>query len=1518
MKKIKAFRAMCSLLLIAVMILSCLPMTAYAAEMPHYDYSSFRARQFTWVITPGNNTGEQFYNLVDSLHYTGYGPDVKNKTYIAAGPYDYMYDAGWFWATDCKNRTYSDGTYYVYRFAHNYNNWYMREDVITLRVRYVINAQTEGAPAGYGGVLKDGASVSSLEVKPGESITLEVVQVPGHKANVTYGDAKCTVSGNKYTFRNVDRNFTFKVVYEAVDFSTVSFTQPANATISVNGSTKSPVTVISGVPYTVSVSATTGNTVSSVKVDGLDQGKSGASVTAKPIAGSKGSTHTVSAETSAVTISVRDSASMAHTNGQNEAIAVKNIFNAIYLSSSANYSVDDVSTSTMDNKPVIVQVYAKNAYSGSYSWTDLNIYSFVENYVDEQYEITVRLKVGNHVSNACKLSLYNGNIAQNPITKEYTAKPVALSTANGADFSWTSSYYRSFIGALTYYDSSANQLNSAPTEPGSYYVRILIYEYNEGAILYASTMHSALIPLTITEQELTTTALKNVSGSKVYDGKAATPSFTATVVGSEVSTDWYLTAGNTASFPFELSYDYSEDGESFVAGLPTNAGTYTVKVTCGDKTATGTYVISPKPVTVHITASDKTYDGTTNATVFASVDTGIEEESINISGLTGSFPSADASDTPYTIVLDQSEMSITYGRSNAANYDLTVPETAQASILPAQLRDVSVRQIGTLTYDGSNQTPAVEAKAYTIGDTPAEITYSMAEEGTYGDLPSFEMPGDYTVYYKAAAKNHETVNGSFTVTMNKLENAWTVEPSISNWTYGDTASAPIAAAKHGSVTYSYTGVANDGESYLSPNPPTKAGTYSLICTVEESDTYTALNKEIPFSIERADYDLSAVKWTYTGPFDYDGKEHSVTVDQNTLPEGVSLLSLNGGKGTAVGVYTATIGLNYDRDNYNYPGNLTLTWEIKNDWQPVVNVDYTVTEPNENGWLNDDFAVYPAEGYLISVENTADTVWIPMISYTGNAVNGRLTFYLRDEETGRISLAATENFKIDTTAPYGELSYDSVNSWSNVVDPVTFDLFYKSHLVASLFAGDDLSGLDTAEYHVAEAAADPAAITDWKPVSADAVTVPAENGKQFVCYIRLTDQAGNVTYLSSNGAEFDTEAPAVDGAEDGDIFYVTTAVTVTDQHLVSLKLNGEDVTSPILLSGEAGTELLIEAEDVAGNRTELHVTMSSLEELAGKLEGKTEDDVTSDDYSDIEDVLDALEEIDLSNATEEEKSAAEELLNTAEGLQDAVDEAQNAVVAESVNNTMQVTEENVKPGDREDLEQAKEVLEAALENYESNYTEEEQQILCDQIDRIEDALEVLDRVEEAEALFEALPETAQPDDKAALDAYFEAEEAYEALSDYEKSIFSEELKEKLDALGEALVDYRILEGDNTEWTKSSGKDVTVKSNGLFSKFTGFEVDGELVDPANYTAAAGSTVVTLKSEFLQTLKNGKHTLAFVYPDGRAEGTLVIKSAGASVISPVTGDSTRILPWCALLLVSAVSAVLLLQDRKRKSVH
>ena len=1519
MKNKKVLRSIGSLLLMAVMLLSCLPMTAHAAEMPYYDTSSFGAREFTWVITPGDNTGEQFYNLVDSLHYTGYGPDVKDKTYITDDPYDYMYDDGWFWATDCKNRTYTDGTYYVYRFAHNYNNWYMREDVITLRVRYVVKAQTEGAPAGYGGVLKDGAAVSSVEAKPGESITLEVVQVPGHKANVTYGDAKCTVSGNKYTFSNVDRNFTFKVTYEAVDFSTVSFAQPSGATISVNGSTDSPVTVISGIPYTVTVNAVTGKVVSSVKVDGADQGKSGMSVTVKPTAGSKGSAHTVSAETSAVTISVRNSAAMAHTNGQEEAAAVRNIFNAIYLSSTAGYTVNDVSTGLMDNKPVIVQAYAKNSFTGSYLWSDLNIYTFVEEYVDGQSEITVRLKVGNQYSETCRLTLYNGNIAAAPITKEYTAKPVAISTHNGKDISWTSSYPVSYIGGFTYYDSNKTKLSGAPAEPGSYYVRAVLYENRTDAIINIPvSSYSNYIPLTITEQELTLTELKNLATGKVYDGKAAALTFTATVVGSEVSTDWNLTAGNTDSFPFELTYSYSQNGTDFISGLPTDAGSYTVKITSGEKTLTGTYEITPRPVTAHITVSDKTYDGTADATIFVSVDTGIESESISISGITGAFPSADASDTPYIITLDQSAMEILYLRCEAANYDLTVPETVQASIHAAQLRDVSVEQIGKLTYTGDPQTPAVKATAFTAAGTPAEITYSLAEDGTYGSLPEFELPGTYTVYYKAAAKNHETVIGAFSVIMEKAENAWRIEPAITGWTYGDTPAAIIPGeAAYGTVTYTYTGTANDGTAYTHTDPPTKAGNYTLICTAEESDTYTALNKEIPFRIERADYDLSAVKWTYTGPFDYDGKEHSVMVDPNTLPEGVSILSLSGGFDTEVGVYTATIALNYDADNYNYPGNLTLTWEIKNDWQPVVNVDYTVTEPNENGWLNDDFVVYPAEGYLISVENTADTVWIPMISYTGNAVNGRLTFYLRDEETGRISLAATENFKIDTTAPYGELSYDSVNSWSNVVDPVTFDLFYKNHLVASLFAGDDLSGLDTAEYYVAEAAADPAAITDWKPVSADTVTIPAENGKQFVCYIRLTDQAGNVTYLSSDGAEFDTAAPLIGDLEDGDVLYVTTAVTVTDENLTAVKLDGEDVAPSFSLAGNTEAQYVIEAADAAGNTTTVTVIMRPLAELEEKLEGLTEENVTSDDGYDVKAVTDALQNADLSHAAEEEKTLAEDLLSRAEALQDAIDEAQNAVMTDAITGTLQTTKDTVKPEQREDLEQAKEDLEAASEQYENNYTEEEQQILRDQIDRIEAALEVLDHVAEAESVFEALPEAAEPDDEDALEAYFDAKEAYEALSEYEESIFSEALKEKFEVLGKALVDYRILEGDNATWIRGSGKTLTVKSNGLFSKFSGFEVDGNLVDPTAYTAEAGSTVVTLKAEYLQNVKTGTHTIAFVYPDGRAEGTLVIKTAGSSA-SPVTGDDASVAGWSALLLLSAAAAVLLLHDRKRGTVR
>lgn len=98
-------------------------------------------------------------------------------------------------------------------------------------------------------------------------------------------------------------------------------------------------------------------------------------------------------------------------------------------------------------------------------------------------------------------------------------------------------------------------------------------------------------------------------------------------------------------------------------------------------------------------------------------------------------------------------------------------------------------------------------------------------------------------------------------------------------------------------------------------------------------------------------------------------------------------------------------------------------------------------------------------------------------------------------------------------------------------------------------------------------------------------------------------------------------------------------------------------------------------------------------------------------------------------------------------------------------------------------------------------------------------------------------------------------------------------------GEETVSYAITAGANQAWTKGSGTDVTITGSGDFSKFTGVQMDGSTVSSANYTAASGSTVVTLKSAYLETLSNGNHTFTILWNDGSASTTLSVAAGSNS---------------------------------------
>ena len=95
-------------------------------------------------------------------------------------------------------------------------------------------------------------------------------------------------------------------------------------------------------------------------------------------------------------------------------------------------------------------------------------------------------------------------------------------------------------------------------------------------------------------------------------------------------------------------------------------------------------------------------------------------------------------------------------------------------------------------------------------------------------------------------------------------------------------------------------------------------------------------------------------------------------------------------------------------------------------------------------------------------------------------------------------------------------------------------------------------------------------------------------------------------------------------------------------------------------------------------------------------------------------------------------------------------------------------------------------------------------------------------------------------------------------------------------GEIKTSYAITEGTGSSYALQSGSSLTVRGNGDFSKFTGIKVDGVQIGAENYEAKSGSTIVTLKSSYLDTLAAGTHSLEILWTDGSASAAFTIQQS------------------------------------------
>ena len=235
--------------------------------------------------------------------------------------------------------------------------------------------------------------------------------------------------------------------------------------------------------------------------------------------------------------------------------------------------------------------------------------------------------------------------------------------------------------------------------------------------------------------------------TRVYDGNNWNPQATVTIElegGSfEVPGRWYTV------------YDVN-DTTTFDADWWNEGGNFTGKI---KDVSPG---MQPKSVEAVVKVEDKYWDGTTDAEISFTLDTGIDNQTITVSGITAAFDTAEPGENK-TVTLDKSEAAYTVTRhynngdaypGDPKNYSVTIadPTTAAIKVIPLTISGVAM-DAESYIYDGDPV--GYDTTALTIsqpGGTEAKAedlvyTYTgVANDGTTRN--STEAPtkaGDYTL-----------------------------------------------------------------------------------------------------------------------------------------------------------------------------------------------------------------------------------------------------------------------------------------------------------------------------------------------------------------------------------------------------------------------------------------------------------------------------------------------------------------------------------------------------------------------------------------------------------------------------------------------------------------------------------------------------------------------------------------------------------------------------------------------------
>lgn len=373
---------------------------------------------------------------------------------------------------------------------------------------------------------------------------------------------------------------------------------------------------------------------------------------------------------------------------------------------------------------------------------------------------------------------------------------------------------------------------------------------------------------------------------------------------------------------------------------------------------------------------------------------------------------------------------------------------------------------------------------------------------------------------------------------------------IEYWTTDGTETADDSAGK--TILYAYDYARDAGEN-------NNGGTL----TVTEMNCDTGVTEETKYSGEVPAQEQLKQEWTGHITVDaetYNSSDiivwvHTVDNAGNEKTESVKL---------DIDITAPTIEIFYDNNtarngryfNATRKATVVITERTNHFDASAATGGITITAKDSSGedvavgdiissWTTEEGSAPDEATHTAYISYTADANYTFAVDFSDKATNKNTT-----PDTG--DSVAPYTFTVDKTAPTGTVTAVSkegrTSTWSRLLNSLTFGFYSNASISLTSAQADATSPIESVKYYktasgTAMTQTQLKSLTGWSSFSG--LTVKAN--ERFVVYLQITDYAGNVTYISTDGLIVDDTAPVEES--------IAPEITVSPEQPVNGIYNG---------------------------------------------------------------------------------------------------------------------------------------------------------------------------------------------------------------------------------------------------------------------------------------------------------------------------------------------------------------------------